>query len=118
MNEAELIAGWKKSIRTRQLRRSEKRDLRERGLLPKRVQQSVNYAFELEAKGEALKLKRLRREVKKTMKVRIAKRKTKKPLTCSDLCDKTFEFQGCPSGTCALHDRESTGRLSHLPEPL
>src|SRR5258706_15362584 len=23
-------------------------------------------------------------------------------LTCSDLCDKTYEFQGCPSGTCAL----------------
>ena len=21
--------------------------------------------------------------------------------TCSDLCDKTYEFQGCPSGTCA-----------------
>ena len=25
-------------------------------------------------------------------------------LSCSDLCDKTFEFQGCPSGTCALED--------------
>jgi hypothetical protein len=23
-------------------------------------------------------------------------------LTCSDVCDKTWEMQGCPSGTCAL----------------
>jgi hypothetical protein len=23
-------------------------------------------------------------------------------LTCGDLCDKTYESQGCPSGTCAL----------------
>lgn len=32
-----------------------------------------------------------------------AERRRKK-LTCSDLCDKTWETQGCPSGTCALHD--------------
>lgn len=25
-------------------------------------------------------------------------------LSCSDMCDKTHEFQGCPSGTCALKD--------------
>ena len=30
------------------------------------------------------------------------KDRTRKKLTCSDLCDKTWEFQGCPSGTCAL----------------
>lgn len=23
-------------------------------------------------------------------------------LTCGDVCDKTWEMQGCPSGTCAL----------------
>ena len=32
------------------------------------------------------------------------KDRRRKKLTCSDLCDKTWEFQGCPSGTCALHD--------------
>jgi hypothetical protein len=25
-------------------------------------------------------------------------------LTCSDVCDKTWESQGCPSGTCARQD--------------
>ena len=29
------------------------------------------------------------------------KDRRRKKLTCSDLCDKTWEFQGCPSGTCA-----------------
>jgi hypothetical protein len=30
------------------------------------------------------------------------KDRRRKKLTCSDLCDKTWETQGCPSGTCAL----------------
>lgn len=32
------------------------------------------------------------------------KDRRRKKLTCADLCDKTWESQGCPSGTCALHD--------------
>ena len=42
------------------------------------------------------------------------KDRRRKKLTCSDLCDKTWEFQGCPSGTCALHD--SRKRRKHLTE--
>ena len=29
--------------------------------------------------------------------------KLRKKLTCADLCDKTWESQGCPTGTCALY---------------
>jgi hypothetical protein len=41
------------------------------------------------------------------------KDRRRKKLTCSDLCDKTWEFQGCPSGTCALNDsRKRRKRLT------
>ena len=36
----------------------------------------------------------------------------RKKLTCSDLCDKTWESQGCPTGTCALRKRHK--RRKHL----
>lgn len=42
------------------------------------------------------------------------KDRRRKKLTCSDLCDKTWESQGCPSGTCALND--SRKRRKHLRE--
>lgn len=37
--------------------------------------------------------------------------------SCSDLCDKTYEFQGCPSGTCAKREgtrkfRETTNLIN------
>jgi hypothetical protein len=37
----------------------------------------------------------------------LPKDRRRKKLTCSDLCDKTWESQGCPNGTCAL--RKSRG---------
>lgn len=33
--------------------------------------------------------------------------------TCSDLCDKTFESQGCPSGTCAKDSGERSWLMAH-----
>ena len=40
------------------------------------------------------------------------KDRTRKKLTCSDLCDKTWESQGCPSGTCALRKSRGSKRAS------
>ena len=40
------------------------------------------------------------------------KDRRRKKLTCSDLCDKTWEFQGCPSGTCALRKSRGSKRAS------
>ena len=33
--------------------------------------------------------------------------------TCSDLCDKTYEFQGCPSGTCAKREGDASWREAY-----
>ena len=40
------------------------------------------------------------------------KDRSRKKLTCSDLCDKTWEFQGCPTGTCALRKSRGSKRAS------
>ena len=47
------------------------------------------------------------------------KDRRRKKLTCSDLCDKTWEFQGCPSGTCALirNRRSEYKELEFDPSP-
>jgi hypothetical protein len=32
--------------------------------------------------------------------------------TCSNMCDKTYEQQGCPSGTCSLQSARAKIRLT------
>lgn len=41
-------------------------------------------------------------------------------LSCSDLCDKTWESQGCPSGRCALESGKAELRwwAKHIEDSL